>query len=226
MQSWAAPQLSVAPKFSGNFNLYSMCDLIEELRLPEAPFPSPEDVYKAIADADPKVTAKCSLGASLSSYHDEADNEGRFRGTKICDPVVNQPYDVIIASTEEEESLSFTEDELGQFPMRDTDLSGPGMTAQVALSESDHPGVVAASGYIKFVRVWAKKDEKGELLEVFEVYLNLDISFELSFKLGGRRFRPNFPEETHALAFWAIRVGKDEERGDWFSEESSESDFD
>jgi hypothetical protein len=66
----------------------------------------------------------------------------------------------------------------GSSPSRDTDLSGPGMIAQVTLSESGHPGVVAASGYIKFVRVWAKKGEEGELLEVFEAYLNLDISFE------------------------------------------------
>jgi hypothetical protein len=199
-----------------------MCDLIEEGHLPAAPFPSPEDVYKAIADADPKVTAKCCLGAPVSSYHDEADSEGRFRGIGICDPFVKQPYNVIITSTQEEESLSFTEDELGQFPDRDTDPSGPGMTAQVTLSESDHPGVVAASGYIKFVRVWAKEGKEGELLEVFEAYLNLDISFEMSFNLGGCRFRPNPPEETHALAFWAIRVGKDKDSEDWFAEELSE----
>lgn len=201
-----------------------MCDLIAQGHLPEAPFPSPEEVYKAIADADPKVTAKCCLDAPVSSYH---DSEGRFRGTEICDPFVKRPYDVIITSTQEEESLSFTEEELGQFPTRDTDLSGPGMTAQVTLSEDDHPGVVAASGYIKFVRVWAKEAKQGEeLLEVFEAYLELDISFEISFKLDGCRFRPNPPRETHALAFWAIRAGKDKDSGDWFSEEEEEAESD
>jgi len=71
IQSWASPQLFGAPKFLGNFSLYSMCDLLEEGHLPKEPFPLPEDVYKAIADADPKVTAKCCLGAPVSSYHDE-----------------------------------------------------------------------------------------------------------------------------------------------------------
>jgi hypothetical protein len=212
-----------------------MCDLIEDGHVPEEPFPSSEDVYNAIADADPKITAKCRLGAPVSSYgsdlgsgdsdHDEAESdEGRFRGTSICDPFVKQPYDVIITSTEEQESLSFTEDELWQFPTRDSDPSGPGMIAQVTLSESDHPGVVSASGYIKFVRVWMKAGENGELLEVFEAYLNLDVSFELSFKLSGHRFKGHNMEETHALAFWAVRVGKDKD-GDWFSEAESESRF-
>jgi hypothetical protein len=139
---------------------------------------------------------------------------------------VKRPYDVIISSTEEQESLSFTEDELEQFPTRDEDPVGPGMIAQVTLSESDHPGVVSASGYIKFVRVWTKAGENGELLEVFEAYLNLDVSFEWTFKLNGHRFKGHDKEETHALAFWAIRVGKDGGGGsDWFSEGGSESHY-
>jgi len=145
-----------------------------------------------------------------------------------CDPFVEQPYDVIITSIEEEGSLSFTEEELGQFPDRDSDLdpSGPGMTAQITLSGKDHAGVLAASGHIKFVRVWAKAGGSGELLEVFEAYLNLDVHLELSFKLRGQRFRGDSAQETHAIAFWAIRAGKDEEdeEEDWFSE-SSESHF-
>jgi hypothetical protein len=208
-----------------------MCELIEEGHVSGEPFPSPEDVYNVITNADPKTTAKCSLGSSsgsdlgsVDSGHDEAGSEGRFRGATICDPFVEQPYDVIITSTEEEDPLSFTEDELGQFPERDSDLSGPGMTAQITLSERDHPGVLSASGYIKFVRVWMKASANGELLEVFEAYLNLDISFELSFKLHGQRFRPPSTRETHAIAFWAIRAGKDKEsERDWFSRESSES---
>ena len=212
-----------------------MCDLLEE-HVPEVPFPSPEDVYNVIADTDPKITAKCRLSAPTSSCdsdgsdlgsresdYDEADFEGRFRGTTICDPFVKQPYDVIITSIEEEESLSFTEDGLGQFPTRDSDPTGPGITAQVTLSENDHPGVVSASGYVKFVRVWAKLGDNGELLEVFEAYLDLEVSFELSFKLSGHRFRGHSTKEINALAFWAIRSGKD--NGDWFSEESSDLDF-
>ena len=197
-----------------------MCDVIEEGHVAREPFPSPEDVYNAIVNADPKITAKCSL--------DSADSEGRFRGATICDPFVEQPYDVIITSIEEEGSLSFTEEELGQFPDRDSDLdpSGPGMTAQITLSGKDHAGVLAASGHIKFVRVWAKAGGSGELLEVFEAYLNLDVHLELSFKLRGQRFRGDSAQETHAIAFWAIRAGKDEEdeEEDWFSE-SSESHF-
>jgi len=200
-----------------------MCELIADGHVPGKPFPSPEDVYIAIANADPKVTAKCSLNS--------ADSEGRFRGATICDPFVEQPYDVIITSIEEEESLSFTEEDLGQFPERDTDLdpTGPGMTAQITLS-GGHPGVLAASGYIKFVRVWAKASESGELLEVFEAYLNLDVHLELNPKLHGHRFRGHGGQECHGIAFWAIRAGKDEEgndeedEGDWFSE-SSESHF-
>jgi hypothetical protein len=210
-----------------------MSDLLVEELVPEVPFPSPEDVYNAIANADPDITAKCRLGARCDSGrsdlgfaesdYDEADSEGQFRGTTICDPFVERPYDVIITSTEEEESLSFTEDELSQFPTRDSDPTGPGITAQVALSESDHPGVVSASGYIKVVRVWAKPGDDGELMEVFEAYLNLDVSFELSFKLSGHRFNRHSTKETHALAFWAIRSSKDND--DRFSEESSKSHF-
>jgi hypothetical protein len=215
-----------------------MCDLIEKRHVPGEPFPSPEDVYNAITNADPEVTARCRLASSPDiggsdlgsddSGYDEADSEGRFRGTTICDPFVEQPYDVIITSTEEEQSLSFTDEELWQFPatypVEDSEPppSGPGMTAQITLSNGDHPGVLAASGYIKFVRVWTKASANGEPLEVFEVYLNLDLRFELSFKLHGQRFRPEHLEETHAVAFWAVRAGKDESEGNWFSRESSE----
>jgi hypothetical protein len=210
-----------------------MCELIEEGHVPGEPFPWPEHVYDAIASADPKTTAKCYLGSSsgsdlgsVDSGHDEADSEGRFRGATICDPFAEQPYDVIITSTEEEDPLSFTEDELGQFPERDSDPSGPGMTAQITLSERDHPGVLSASGYIKFVRVWMKARANGKLLEIFEVYLNLDVSFELSVRVRGHRFKDHDREETHAIAFWAIRAGKDKEgERDWFSRDSSESDL-
>jgi hypothetical protein len=207
-----------------------MSDLIEIGHVPEVPFPSSEEVYNVIVNTDPNITAKCRLGAPASCDsdrsdlgfgepdYDEADSEGRFRGTTICDPFVNRPYDVIITSTEEEESLSFTEDELWQSPTRGSDPTGPGITAQVTLS-GDHPGVVSASRYIKFVRVWAKLGDNGELLEVFEAYLDLDVSFELSFKLSGHRFKGHSTKETHALAFWAIRSGKDNDGGcDWFSE--------
>jgi len=238
IQPQAASQGSTAPKFAGNFNLYAMCGLIEEGHVPDEPFALPEDVYNAITNADPEVTARCRLGSSLDisgsdlgsddSGHDEADSEGRFLGTSICDPFAEQPYDVIITSTEEEESLSFTEDELDNFPAKypvsdlDPPPSGPGMTAQITLSERDHPGVIAGSGYIKFVRVWMKASANGELLEVFEAYLNLDLRFEMNFKLHGQRFRPQHLEETHAVAFWAVRAGKDEGE-DWFPRESSES---
>ena len=215
-----------------------MCELIEEGHLPGEPFPSPEDVYNAITNAGPEATARCRLASSPGisegsdldsddSGHDEADYKGRFQGTTICDPFSEQPYDVIITSTEEEESLSFTEDELDNFPASfpvgdsDPSPSGPGMTAQITLSEREHPGVIAGSGYIKFVRVWSKASANGKLLEVFEVYLNLDLRSELSFKLHGQRIRPQYPRETHAVAFWAVRAGEDEGE-DWFSRESSD----
>lgn len=212
-----------------------MCELIDEGHIPDEPFPSPEDVYNAISNADHDVTARCRLASSPDigggdlgsddSDHDEPDSEGRFRGATICDPFVEQPYDVIITSTEEEQSLSFTEDELDNFPAKfpfEAVPSGPGMTAQITLSGRDHPGVIAGSGYIKFVRVWMKASANGELLELFDVYLNLDLHFELSFKLHGQRIRPQSPRETHAVAFWAVRAGKDEGKEDWFSGETSE----
>lgn len=209
-----------------------MCDLIEDGHVPGEPFPSPEDVYNAITNASPEISAKCYLvssldigGSDLSSDDDEASTGGRFRGTTICDPFVKQPYDVIITSTEEEECLSFIEEELDQFPAQfpvlDSDISGPGMIVQIALSERDHPGVRSASGYMKFVRVWMKANKNGELLEVFEVYLNLKVNLELSFKLHGQRFRGHGGWETHEVAFWAIRAGEDKEgERNWFFRES------
>jgi hypothetical protein len=63
-------------------------------------------------------------------------------------------------STEEQESLSFTEDELEDFPTRDSDPSGPGMTAQVTLSGSDHPGDRCGLGVGDY-QICASLDEAG-----------------------------------------------------------------
>jgi hypothetical protein len=108
--SWIKPQLLGVSKFAGNFNLCFMSDLIEDGYCPEKPFPSYEDVYNAIMNYDPEVTAKCRLGVPVplsdsdgndlscgDSNKDEVDSEGRFRG-------------------------------------RDSHPSGPGMTARVTRS--------------------------------------------------------------------------------------------
>jgi hypothetical protein len=207
---------SGSPKFAGNFDLYSMCDLIEEGQVPREPFPQCDEVYDAIINSNPGITAQCYLGAPVSPYDedefdlgsDDADanvpaSMGQFRGPTICDPFVEQLYNVIITSIEAQDSLAFTE-ELDQFPTRDSDPSGPGMTAQLELAGSGHPGVDSASGYIKFVRLWTKAGPNGELLEVFEAYLNLEVVFEWDF-----RFRGHGRSENNELAFWAVRAKKD-----------------
>jgi hypothetical protein len=192
-----------------------MSDLMEQGHVQESPFPEYDEVYRAITESSPTITAKCSLGSPILSCDEDGTDygsdygsddldhilQGQFRGPSICDPFVEQPYDMIVTSIEEKETLAFTEDELWQFPVRDSDPSGPGMTAQLTLSARDHHGVDSVSGYIKFVRLWTKKGQDGELLELFEAYLDIEAVFEYNFALK-RRNR----SETHAIAFWAVRA--------------------
>lgn len=190
---------------------------MEEGHVQKTPFPEYEEVYNAIADCSPTITAKCYLGASVSPYDDDDDDHGsndfdddeqtsmgQFQGPTICDPFAEQPYNMIVTLIEEQATVAFTEDELWQFPERDSDPSGPGMIAQLALSTRRHRGVDSASGYIKFVRLWTKVAENRELLELFEVYLDMEAVFEYEFALKQRN-----RTESHAIAFWAVRARMD-----------------
>jgi hypothetical protein len=195
-----------------------MSDLIEEGLIQESPFPGYDEIYHMIVGDSPTITAKCYLGTSVPSYgENDADSEdfdaddddeqmskGQFRGTTICDPFAEQPYKMIVTSIEEQPVLAFTESELDQFPTRDSDPDGPGMTAQLVLSEVGHPGVDTATGYIKFLRLWTKEGENGEILELFEAYLHIEAMFEYKVALK-RRMR----SDAREIAFWAIRARKD-----------------
>jgi hypothetical protein len=194
-----------------------MTDLIEEEIIQATPFPGCDEIYNAIIDDSPSITAKCYLGTSVSSYGDDgADHEsdefddddetpkGKFCGASICDPFADMPYNMIVTSVEEHGTLAFTEDELGQFPERELDPSGPGMIAQLALSGGGHPGMDTVSGYIKFVRVWMKEGENGEVLELFEAYLDIEAVFEYKLAL-----KKHCRTDNHGVAFWAVRPRKD-----------------
>lgn len=165
-----------------------------------------EEVYNAIRITKTKHTAQLylssddeSLEGSLDGSEDES--KGRIGGNNaIKDPVLQQPYDLSITSIETDESLAFTFDELMQFPERDLDASGPGMTAQVELAGDHHGVVTRAESYIKLVRVWTKIDANGKLQELFEGYFEIDVSFALKYakEVGFK--------ETQSFSFWAVRA--------------------
>jgi len=58
------------------------------------------------------------------------------------------------------------------------------MTAQVTLTPGGHNVVAEATGYVKLIHVWTKTDAKGELLELFEGYLSLNVVFDWSLRHG------------------------------------------
>ena len=73
--------------------------------------------------------------------------KGQMKGAVIADPFVEQPYDIVFTTIKEEDPLAFTE-ELGQFPERDIDPPGPGVTAQitpVTTAMSQEPQVMSGS---------------------------------------------------------------------------------
>lgn len=210
-------QISLPPKFWGNFDVYAMCldDDLHAAYLPEgSDVPHFEEVHNAIAKTTTEQAAQIYLGApvqpdddddldAIDSESDE-DSMGQMRGPTICDPFVEQPYNIVISNLEEEDSLAFTDDELGQFPSRDSDPPGPGMTGQLTLASSSHRNVVThAAGHIKLIRVWAKQDPlTGKLLELFEGYFSLDVIFDWRMKKYKKK---DGLKEYHGFSFWAVR---------------------
>jgi hypothetical protein len=124
-----------------------------------------------------------------------------MKGAVIADPFVEQPYDMVFTTVNEEDPLAFTEEELGQFPERDIDPPGPGVTAQITLRGDHHNVVAEATGYVKLIQVWTKMDAKGAVMELFEGYLSLDVVFD-----GSLRFKKHGATEFHGLSFWAVRA--------------------
>lgn len=193
-------------------------DDLHEAYLPDgSQTPHFEGVYKAILESSTAHAAQLYLGgSSLGEIHgniddsdddpDDSDSEsrGRMMGESIKDPIVEQPYNIVLTSIDEEDSVSFTDEELGDFPERDLDPSGPGMVAQIELSSEGHHGVVAQSGgQLKLVRVWAQRGANGELQELFEGYFNLQVGFVMKYakKVGF--------EELQGFSFWAVRAKKE-----------------
>jgi hypothetical protein len=115
---------------------------------------------------------------------EDEDSKGQLRGSAIVDLFIKQPYNMIITPIDEENPLVFTKEELVQFPECDINPPGPGMTAQIILASGDHADA-EATGYVKLIRVWTKTDADGKLLELFEGYLSLDVSFDWSLRFKG-----------------------------------------
>jgi hypothetical protein len=203
----------------GNFDAYLMGldDDLHEAYLPGgSAVPHFEEVYNAIIETNIEHAAQLYLDAPVRSDDDyddlddeeldDEDSKGQMKGSAIADPFVEQPYNMVITSIKEEDSLAFTDDELWQFPTRDVDPPGPGMIAQLTLASGGHHNVVAgATGYVKLVRVWTKTGANGEVMELFDGYLSLEVVFDWSL-----RFKGHGTTETHGLSFWAVRAKKDE----------------
>ena len=126
------------------------------------------------------------------------ESRGTIKGSSIKDPLISQPYDITLTSFDEEDTLSFTDDELDDFPERNVEPSGPGVVAQIEVSNGGgHSFVSHSGGYIKLVRLWAGDGEEEEL---FEGYFTLKVGFTAKYakKIGFR--------EVHGFSFWAVRA--------------------
>lgn len=169
-----------------------------------------EEVFNAIAKTTTAHAAQIYLASSDSLLDlEDIDGEeilGRMKGPGIVDPFVQEPYDMFVTSVETESLIEWTDDELMQFPERDSDPVGPGINAKTILGSDGHHGMVqSAGGYIKLARVWSKVGANGQLLELFEGYCSLEVVYEWKFMKKGHGQRG-----YEGFSFWAVRAKKDE----------------
>jgi len=128
-----------------------------------------------------------------------------MRSLAIAATFIEQPYNIIITTINEEDPLAFTEEGLGQFPERDIDLSGPGMTAQITLATTSLSKPRDTSSSFVFGPRWTLMESSWSC-NLFEGYLSLEVSFDWSLRF---KRKGHGTSESHGLSLWAVRPKKD-----------------
>ncbi|KAK0475145.1 hypothetical protein IW261DRAFT_1422468 [Armillaria novae-zelandiae] len=170
------------PLFSGKFDLYAMVlPFLSKVYLPtnSSSTPQYEELYKTILTYQAKPDFSAQIALPDAPYMKDGDIKA-----------VNK--------------LSHTEHQNSFFLVHDSDMgSGPAITANTGITDGGC-GIQTARGKFMMKRVWTKANPDGSLIELFEGFFSLMISYSSLYKRKGH----GSGDDTE-FAFWAVRARKD-----------------
>ena len=150
----------------GTFDLYGMSrPFLNELYSPPESTTGivfPENLYNGILTYQAKNdrTAKFTFPRGFSS----TGEEGKFRSGIFCDPLEEEPFDILVTDIKQFNKLKLKTD-YG----RPTDVwDGPGLKAKMQIYDGGC-GIRSSSGSISMRPLWRKVDkDDGKVMELYE----------------------------------------------------------
>ncbi|PBK64117.1 hypothetical protein ARMSODRAFT_941384 [Armillaria solidipes] len=191
------------PVFSGKFDLYAMIlPFLSKVYLPanSSSTPQYEELYKTILTYQAKPDFSAQIVLPDAPY----TKDGVAGSRALRDPMECLPYDLCLKDIKAVNKLSYTEHQKSFFLARDSDMeSGPAVTANTGIIDGGC-GIQSARGKFMMKRVWTKANPDGSLIELFEGFFSLMISYSSLYKRKGH----GSGDDTE-FAFWAVRARKD-----------------
>ncbi|PBK89256.1 hypothetical protein ARMGADRAFT_1065144 [Armillaria gallica] len=191
------------PVFSGKFDLYAMVlPFLSKVYLPtnSSSTPQYEELHKTILTYQAKPDFSAQIVLPDAPY----TKDGVAGSRALRDPMECLPYDLSLENIKAVNKLSYTEHQKSFFLARDSDMeSGPAVTANTGIIDGGC-GIQTARGKFIMKRVWTKANPDGSLIELFEGFFSLMISYSSLYKRKGH----GSGDDTE-FAFWAVRARKD-----------------
>ncbi|KAK0446526.1 uncharacterized protein EV420DRAFT_1483962 [Desarmillaria tabescens] len=189
--------------FSGKFDLYAMVlPFLSKVYLPtnSSSTPQYEELYKTILTYQAKSDFSVQIVLPDAPY----TMDGVASSPALCDPMECLPYDLCLEDIKAVNELSYTKHQESFFLAPDSDIeSGPAVTANTGIVDGGC-GIQSARGKFTMKRVWTKANPDGSLIELFEGFFSLMISYSSLYRRKGH----GNGDDTE-FAFWAVRARKD-----------------